>query len=419
VKKMNLRKMVVCMILLLAAGSSALVVRAGTQTLDAEAKKLWDDYTGCKNETAEEKKLRAEIKKLKFKITFQSNRGGVHDIYIMDADGSNVVNLTNTKKIEEYYPHASYDGKKICFVASEAKGTGRRKELGAPWVAVVDVDGKNRKNLAKWGVSPCWHPDGTKIAFTKIKRKENWWKAGDFAGPGNTKNTHGIAVYDFKTGKAADIPCSDRIDKVFNICYSHDGKYLILKTSAKTDFKATLLIIDIANDWIIPVKNPGTGRGGCRPDWSWDGKALAWNGWNNSIFRADIDPSKITKKMTTPVKATNSRVLVNSWGPYRSFVYFADWAPDGKYIVYARPRADSVLYHHKMWGTNSKKLPANEKALYDKASKSFTRGYNMWITRVEGFDGDHPSRAKKNAVSIPVTFNLQGSDEEPDWVFVK
>ena len=41
---------------------------------------------------------------------------------MVDADGSNPVNLTRTPDLNELYPHVSPDGAKICFVADEGKG---------------------------------------------------------------------------------------------------------------------------------------------------------------------------------------------------------------------------------------------------------------------------------------------------------
>jgi len=398
--------------------ASGWLFAAGADAAAADFNQVWDNFAKQKNETAEQKKLREELTKLNFKVTFQSSRGGNHDIYIINADGSDLKNLTNTKKIQEYYPHASYDGKKICFVASEGTAAGRQMNLGTPWVAVIDADGKNRKNLAKWGVGPCWHPSGDKIAFAKIKNKDKWWKAGDYSGPGNTKNTKGISVYDFKTRNVTDIPCSDKIEKIFNICYSPCGKYIMLKTSAKTSFKATLLIIDVANDWIIPVKSSGAGGGGCRPDWSWDGKRITWNFRNEFIAVADIDPSSIKKKMTTPVQLTKTRKIIRAWSPVsRSYVYFADWSPKGAYVLYSRQRSDGVLYNTPLWGQNSRKFSGADKALCGAVKQNTKKGYNIWIARA---NGTSPSKSKKTyAVTIPLTFNSEGSDEEPDCVLVK
>jgi Tol biopolymer transport system component len=41
------------------------------------------------------------------------------DVYVMDNDGTNLQNLTNTPDIEERYPHFSFDGSKIVFTCRQ------------------------------------------------------------------------------------------------------------------------------------------------------------------------------------------------------------------------------------------------------------------------------------------------------------
>ncbi len=48
------------------------------------------------------------------KIAFQSDRGGDHEIYTMNADGTKIVKLT-TNPTEDEDPAFSPDGKKIAF----------------------------------------------------------------------------------------------------------------------------------------------------------------------------------------------------------------------------------------------------------------------------------------------------------------
>ena len=74
---------------------------------------------------------RAELnlKEVTFKIVYETYReteGRQNwELYLMNADGSNPINLTNTPDLDEMYPHVSPDGTKICFVIDE--GSGRRK----------------------------------------------------------------------------------------------------------------------------------------------------------------------------------------------------------------------------------------------------------------------------------------------------
>jgi len=71
------------------------------------------------------------------KIVFYSRHNGNRDIYVMNADGTNRVNLTK-HSAEDVFPCWSPDGKKILF-HSDRDGNNE--------IYIMDVDGTNLKNL--------------------------------------------------------------------------------------------------------------------------------------------------------------------------------------------------------------------------------------------------------------------------------
>src|SRR5438046_10695553 len=77
------------------------------------------------------------------------------EIFVMNADGSSPVNLTNTPREQEHYPQASPDGTKICFSVDEGQGRDAIRSL-----FVMDADGTNRKKLVDHARAPFWRPDG-------------------------------------------------------------------------------------------------------------------------------------------------------------------------------------------------------------------------------------------------------------------
>ena len=106
-------------------------------------------------------------------IAFSSNRdnpGANSDIFIMMSDGSKPRNLTKNLASRDLDPSWSPDGRKIVFES--------RSEDDSD-VYVIGADGENLIQLTRAAESdghPSWSPDGLKIAFTS--RRD-----GNFTGP--------------------------------------------------------------------------------------------------------------------------------------------------------------------------------------------------------------------------------------------
>ena len=94
------------------------------------------------------------------RVAFASFRDGDREIYVMDADGGDPVNLTRHDAFDTS-PAWSPDGRRIAFV-SERDG-------GQPHIFVMNADGSGLEQLtyeplAPWAGSPAWSPDGASIA---------------------------------------------------------------------------------------------------------------------------------------------------------------------------------------------------------------------------------------------------------------
>src|ERR1051325_7514834 len=66
--------------------------------------------------------LKERLKESPFKIAYECYVNDNWEIFVMNADGSNPVNLTQTPKQQEHYPQVSPDGAKICFSVDEGEG---------------------------------------------------------------------------------------------------------------------------------------------------------------------------------------------------------------------------------------------------------------------------------------------------------
>jgi RNA polymerase sigma factor (sigma-70 family) len=110
----------------------------------------------------------------KAQIAFSSDRDGNYEIYVMDVDGKNQRRLTN-HPANEMHPVWSPDGRRIAFIVS---GVGARdwRDWENGWskseIYLMDADGKNRINLTNHPAddsSPDWAPDCRRIAFQSYR----------------------------------------------------------------------------------------------------------------------------------------------------------------------------------------------------------------------------------------------------------
>ncbi len=92
------------------------------------------------------------------RILFNSDRGGDWEIYSMNADGGNVVNLTNSPTTDDERPAAAPDGR-IAFARTQAGNTDS-------WIMNADGSGQTRLTThTAIDNGPAWSPDGARILF--------------------------------------------------------------------------------------------------------------------------------------------------------------------------------------------------------------------------------------------------------------
>jgi hypothetical protein len=100
------------------------------------------------------------------KMAFCSSRDGNNEVYTIDADGSNEINITNNN-YADIVPDWSPDGKKIAFVSNRD---------GNDEIYVMNPDGSDVKRLTNSkpaDAKPRWSPGSDKILFS-TERDGNW-----------------------------------------------------------------------------------------------------------------------------------------------------------------------------------------------------------------------------------------------------
>lgn len=99
-------------------------------------------------------------------ILFSSSETGNYEIWKINSDGSNLVNLSN-HSTEDLQPEWSPDGSKIIFTSSRS---GNRDI----WIVNEDGSGLNQLTFdTKSDIHPSWSPDGSKIVFQSNRSGSN------------------------------------------------------------------------------------------------------------------------------------------------------------------------------------------------------------------------------------------------------
>jgi Tol biopolymer transport system component len=265
-----------------------------------------------------------DVKSIPFKIVYESLRkeGDKQnwELILINADGSNPINLTKTPDVSEIYPHVSPDGTKVCFEANE--GTDKSNMVRS--VYCMNMDGTNRVKVAHNARQACWGPDGQTIAF--LKAEFDRYTAQDYA-------TKGVYFYDLKTGKTTEHSNCANLYHLYNLCWSPDGKWFVATVHGGMGFKHADLAFPANGSEVFDL-TPFRVTG-CRPDFSLDGKRITWGAtdWDLCVGSIDFSSGKAI--------VTDVRTIVKCDKEHE--VYHTDFSPDGKYIAFSYgPEADEM-----------------------------------------------------------------------------
>lgn len=102
-------------------------------------------------------------------ITWSSSRSNSkHDIWIMNADGTNAHQLTQGDRVD-WYPRISPDGGTVLFIRSKSGWVPEGDaEIFDKWdLWTVETDGTGEKRVAESGCWGAWRPSGDSIVFAR------------------------------------------------------------------------------------------------------------------------------------------------------------------------------------------------------------------------------------------------------------
>lgn len=150
---------------------------------------------------------------------------GTSELFIVDANGTNLQRLTNND-VGDFYPSWSPDGTRIVFDRSVKRDGNRRSEVHVMELAtrtVTQLTGVDEKGIDEdqlGSVSPDWSPDGTQIVFERFI-------SGDFAFA--HKNLYVMSANgEQQRPLLPDPPAdADKITMIFEPKWSADGQRIL------------------------------------------------------------------------------------------------------------------------------------------------------------------------------------------------
>jgi len=218
-------------------------------------------------------------------IAFESWRNGNSDIYVMDINGANQVRLTDSASLD-HSPAWSPDSLRIAFCSNRD---------GNDEIYIMNADGTNQvrltNNTAPDG-APSWSPDGSKIAFDSMIGGE-----------------YEICVISAGGGAVTRLTYNDTRDLA--PAWSPDGSKIAF--TALRDGQSEIYVMNTNGGAQIRLtSNPS---GGADASWSPDGTKIAF--WD--IRDAQYDIWVMNADGTNQVRLTSNSAQDRepSWGPVK------------------------------------------------------------------------------------------------------
>jgi plastocyanin len=216
------------------------------------------------------------------------------DIWVVNADGSGLTNLTNTPDAAENAPAWSPDGTKIAFV--------RDSDI---WV--MNADGSNQVDLTNQPeveFNPDWSADGSQIAYVRLT-------VGEFI-------TSQFDIFTMNADGSNQVNITNSDTDELDPAFSPAGGAIAYAAVRNGDWE----IVTAAPDGTGELTVSTLGQEDRYPTWAPDGSKIAWQSQHNDegwmIWAMNADGTGATQFTDTGRDQ------------------FPEWAPDGTKIVFTR-----------------------------------------------------------------------------------
>lgn len=260
------------------------------------------------------------------KIVFESERDGKGEIYVMNSDGSDPVNLTHDPAWDGL-PSWSPDGQRIAFTSDRS---------GNPEVWAMDSDGGNLAQLTKEelaaSLAPAWSPAGDQIAFASDRTYRVALEGAVLEVPNNTK------IWVMGADGTHPVRRSEELGLDFYPSWSPDGEKIAFMSVR--DGNGEIYVVNAEGFEVNLTNHPAEDW---NPAWSPDGQKILFmsdRDGNREIYAMNADGSE-------PVNLTNHPA--NEGDPA--------WSPDSTKIVFISDRdGNAEIYVMNADGSNLQRL---------------------------------------------------------------
>jgi len=260
------------------------------------------------------------------KIVFESKTNDEkHEIWVMNPDGSNQIQLTNTG--DNYTPFWSPDRSKIAFLSARNVSSE---------IYIMNNDGSNQKRLTDIHMSklsPRWYPDGSKIIFTGQKWNEKF------------SQIYAIDIDGYNVVKI-----SDGIIDEGGAVLSSDGEKIAFVSTEDYNCKSWIYVADVKNNkFENKVRLTEDVYHAYGPNFLPNGEKIVFCGWKEG--------RKGTEIYIMNSDGTQKRRLTESEGWWDTWPI---WSPDGTKIAFVSTRDGSEeIYWMNADGSNQTRITYN------------------------------------------------------------
>ena len=244
------------------------------------------------------------------RIAFVSERTGQPQVFLMNADGSNVVQLTHDSQ-GACQPAWSPDGQQFLFVAPCA---GKRDSYPSSSIYIANADGSGSRpfiTLLGGAYDPAWSAAGIAFVHPDSNRPQIYIAQADGSGAKNISAAH-----------SADSQPS----------WSPDGKRLAFANVTRTG-RPTIYWMFADGSFRPGFGNPDAVTrdiDASAPAWSADGQYVVFLGGNAQILVAGWD--KVGFGVTT--LTTDGPNAHPAWSPDGQWIVFESWRDAAKHDIY-------------------------------------------------------------------------------------